>query len=897
MLKNITIKSRLMSVIGLLSALLILIGGLALIRMGEANSSLKAVYEDRTVALDQLGKIQALLLRNRLLIVNSIVAPTPDVIKENTAELDVNLVETNKLWTAYLATYLTPEEKVLADKFSEDRKKFVDEGLKTAVAALRRNDIKEANRIVVDVIRPLFKPVGVGIEALQKLQIDEAKKDYLKAQSDFVSSRYLFIALIAAGILVGLVMGFLLIRAIVRPLKRTIGYFEQIAQGNYSNRIEIERHDEVGTVLESLRNMQVKLGSDISEAKRIADETLRIKIALDNVGTNVMIADIGRNIVYMNKSIGDMLANAQNDIRKELPQFDAAKLIGTNIDGFHKRPDHQKNLLGNFTKTHSARIEVGGRTFDLVANPVMNAQGERLGSVIEWADMTERLTAREKEVATANENLRLRIALDNVGTNVMIADNERNIIYMNKSIVPMLSNAEADIRKDLPNFSVANLIGSSIDNFHKNPSHQKNLLATFTSPHKAEIRVGGRTFLLVASPVINESKERIGSVVEWTDRTQEVAVEKEVAEVVSSAAMGDFTRRIAEAGKAGFFMTLATNMNRLLQTSEVGLNEVVRVLSALANGDLSQRITADYSGTFGQLKDDANATSEKLATIIEDVRNAADALTSASEQVSQTAQSLSQSASEQASGVERTSASVEQMSASVAQNTENAKVTDGMSTKSASEAVEGGEAVSQTVAAMKQIASRIGIVDDIAYQTNLLALNAAIEAARAGEHGKGFAVVAAEVRKLAERSQIAAMEIGELAINSVTVSDKAGRLLADMIPSIRKTSDLVQEITAASEEQTAGLSQISAAMSELNQATQQNASASEQLAATAEEMSGQAEQLQGLMEFFTLSAGGSGRATHSTALKLPGATPKLPGGRSGRAAPPALTDESHFKRF
>jgi methyl-accepting chemotaxis protein len=230
------------------------------------------------------------------------------------------------------------------------------------------------------------------------------------------------------------------------------------------------------------------------------------------------------------------------------------------------------------------------------------------------------------------------------------------------------------------------------------------------------------------------------------------------------------------------------------------------------------------------------------------------------------------------------------MSASVAQNTENAKVTDGIASTSAKEAVEGGDAVTRTAEAMKQIAAKIGIIDDIAYQTNLLALNAAIEAARAGEHGKGFAVVAAEVRKLAERSQVASKEIGELATTSVTMSERAGKLLDAMIPSIRKTSDLVQEITAASEEQTTGLSQISTAMSQLNQATQQNASASEELAATAEEMSGQAEQLQQLMEFFQIA---------STAKERPAKEPirKLSGASAGRKSAAALVDESHFKRF
>jgi methyl-accepting chemotaxis protein len=230
------------------------------------------------------------------------------------------------------------------------------------------------------------------------------------------------------------------------------------------------------------------------------------------------------------------------------------------------------------------------------------------------------------------------------------------------------------------------------------------------------------------------------------------------------------------------------------------------------------------------------------------------------------------------------------MSASINQNTENAKVTDGMATHASSEAVQGGAAVKQTVSAMKTIAGKIGIIDDIAYQTNLLALNAAIEAARAGEHGKGFAVVAAEVRKLAERSQIAAQEIGELAESSVEMAESAGKLLDTIVPSIKKTSDLVQEIASASEEQSAGAGQINTAMDQLNQITQQNASSSEELAATSEEMSGQAAQLQELMAFFTVA---TNAATVSAAAKVQSFKPALRKTGTVKQAP----SEAEFVRF
>lgn len=572
--------------------------------------------------------------------------------------------------------------------------------------------------------------------------------------------------LIGLGVLAvsaALLITSMLSRAIVKPLTSAVATFDKMGQGNYYNKIDAESEDEVGNVMYGLKSTQIKLGFDINDAARRADEALRITNALNNASTGIMIAD--------------------NDLR---------------------------------------------------------------------------------------------------------------IIYMNQSVQKMMKIAEADIKKDLPNFNADTLLGANIDVFHKNPAHQRQMLKTFTSTFQTSIVVGGRTFRLSANPVFSESGQRLGASVEWIDATAEVKVQEEIQNIVSAAIAGDLSQRINLDDKEGFMKSLAVSVNMLTEVSGTVIDETVRVVECLSVGDLTQTINHEYEGMFKRLTEATNLTVEKLASIINEVRGSAEALSSASEEISATAQSISQATSEQAASVEESSASIEQMSSSINQNAENSKITDGMATQAATQAVDGGQAVKGTVAAMKSIAGKISIIDDIAYQTNLLALNAAIEAARAGEHGKGFAVVAAEVRKLAERSQVAAQEIGELASGSVEMAETAGKLLDEIVPSIKKTSDLVQEIAAASDEQSVGVAQINTAMNQLNQITQQNASASEELAATAEEMSGQAIQMQELMGFFNLTGNAMPQSDMAHKAVVSGKTKST---RSGRADKVTTLDEADFVKF
>ena len=477
------------------------------------------------------------------------------------------------------------------------------------------------------------------------------------------------------------------------------------------------------------------------------------------------------------------------------------------------------------------------------------------------------------------KSYRIKQALDQVTGNVMMADVNYDIIYMNKSAVELFFNNEEDFQKDLPDFDSTRLIGTNIDVFHENPAKQRSLLGNLDKTMQAELLIGGHSMVIIATPVF-DGETRLGTVVEWIDKTQEVSIQKEIDSIVNMVSSGRLDNRIELQGKEGFFAQLSTGINDLTDVVEQVINEIAYVMSGVAEGDLTRTITKEYHGTFADCKEDINKSLHKLSSVFSNVLSSAEFINNSSDEIASGNNNLSQRAEQQAASLEETASSMEQLTSTVKNNADNADQANHVATTARQLAENGGSVVASAVGAMQEInesstkiAEIIGVIDEIAFQTNLLALNASVEAARAGEQGRGFSVVATEVRNLAQRSATAAKESKELIQTSVQkvrsgteFVNETGKALNEIVTGVKKVGDIVAEIAAASAEQSQGIEQVNQAINQMDEITQQNAALAEEASAASISMSEQSTNMTHLLSFFKVAEGEQSAASKPQAV-------------------------------
>ena len=685
--------------------------------------------------------------------------------------------------------------------------------------------------------------LSARMEALRTAEVKDATTHVHALTESTQTITHILLGLVLVSIVVGLAIVYYLTDYLnnqlgVDPVFAK-GIAKEIAKGDFNRDIRLEPGD-TKSLLAALKNMQQQLRERMKQEQdmqqqlrermvreaRDKESALRVKMALDKASANVMLTDENYNIIYMNESLTTLFRKLNADFSRELTGFNANYLLGTNIDIFHKNPAHQRAMLDGLSSTSTASFVLGGRHMTVVASPVIDDMGHRIGTVAEWQDRTDEvkieneikaivdavkngtlnrrletadktgffqaistnindlttviehvfsdiadvmhsmaegdLTNRmthdyegvygrckaninttidklqqriERETIEKEGALRIKMALDKASTHVMMADDQHNIIYMNDALHALFKGMQNELQRELPQFDASKLIGSNLTLYHK--TAQPNLsLDSLHATVKAKLTLAGRYIDVVANPVLEANGRRIGTVVEWQDRTREIKIETEIKTIVDAVKNGDLDQRLNTADKTGFFGTLSTNINELTAVIENVFSDIAGIMRSMAEGDLTNRITNDYEGVYGYCKDDINGTLDKLREAFIQIEEASSSISLSSDEIYSGNEDLSNRAEQQAASLEETSSSMEALTDTVKHNAEYAQQANDEAAQAQLLAEQGSHVARSAVNAMleindssKKIGDIIGVIDEIALQTNILALNAAVEAA------------------------------------------------------------------------------------------------------------------------------------------------------------------------
>ncbi|MDP3743179.1 MAG: methyl-accepting chemotaxis protein [Methylotenera sp.] len=667
------------------------------------------------------------------------------------------------------------------------------------------------------------------------------------------------------GFVVALLVSFSLSRTIVLPIQRATNSLNAIASGELQLKIDTKSNDEAGKMIQALKSMQIKMGFDLNDSRKIAEEAMRLQVGLDNSVAGVTFSDSQNILQYINKAGKGLWQAMSVGVLKQYKDFSANEMIGKRIDQFFESEEVRAVFSEKLNEPKTINIAMYGHQLELTIVPVNSNRGEYLGRMIQWVDRTAEVLA-EKEVARLVDEAVAGKLSERVNLSILpsgfILDTGKGINHILDAVIGPLNMAAGYVE----NFAKGTIPAKITDSYNGDFNIIKNNLNACIDALSLLVTDAN---MLAQAAQDNKMDTRADASKHWGDYRKVVEGVNCTLDTVMQKNAADATEKAKEA-----------------QVLADAVEETQGIIEGAKAGDLTSRVPLHgKTGAIASLCDGVNTLMDKMTEVIIQVREAGETINTAAGEISSGNTDLSSRTEQQASSLEETAASMEELASTVKQNAENAKQANQLAVAASGVAVKGGEVVSGVVSTMsainesaRKIEDIISVIDGIAFQTNILALNAAVEAARAGEQGRGFAVVAGEVRNLAQRSASAAKEIKELITDSVAKTtegtkqvENAGKTMDEVVTSVKRVADIISEIAAASVEQSVGIDQVNTAVTSMDEVTQQNAALVEQAAAAAESLVDQANALTDVISVFKLEGvGNQDKRASSSPMRHPG---------------------------